>query len=389
MDMHVVVDNAGGVVRKQADTPPDRARLAREEAVLRVAAHPGVVEIVATEGGIEPETLLLRKVEGSTLAERSDLSPVALAWIGAALATTLADLHDIGVVHRSLEPGHVLIDASNRPVLCGFGSSRYAAGSEHLDEWRRDDVAALAKLLIGARIGIPGARAATVLRAAASGRSRTGLRGRPVDARHIARTLAEAASAPPATRHTGTPRVLAGTPARLGAGRRGGRRTRLFLCGSVVAAGLAAVGALSRSGATSSATRPGPLRTALAFGAARCPAQDDGCVPLSEGVIPDGRVGLGYRIVGASGVVVLGRWDCLSTATPAVLDRSTGKVWVFDSWPTSSGRVEARLVATAPGGSTLRVIPQAHTYCDRIGIEGRDRPVRVANPIGPNVYNGR
>ena len=381
--MNVVVNDAGTVVRKEAESGPDRARLAREAAVLRVAAHPGVVEIVATEGGSEPQALLLRKVDGSTLAERSDLSPADIAWMGAALATTVADLHDIGVVHGSLEPAHVLIDDSNRPVLCGFGSARYAAGSEHLEEWRRGDVESLAKLLIDARAGVAGPRAAAVLRAAAGGRSRTGLRGRPVDARHIARALADAASSATPSRPGELPAVGTGIPPRARDARRGGQRTALFVSGSVVATGLAAAGTLWPSLTTSSATRPEALRATPAFSAARCPAQDDGCVPLTAAGTPNGRVGLGYRVVGASGVVVLGRWDCRNTSTPAVLDPATGRVWVFDSWPRSGGQVAARLVATAPGGSTLRVIPQMHTYCDRIEIEGRGQRPRVANPIRP------
>ena len=387
--MNVVVDSASAVVRKEAESGRDRARLAREAAVLRVAAHPGVVEILATEGGSEPEALLLRRVEGSTLADRSDLTPEALAWMGAALATTVADLHDIGVVHGSLEPGHVLIDDSNRPVLCGFGSSRYAAGSEHLGEWRRDDVAALARLLIDARTGLPGPRGAAVLRAAASGRSRTGLRGRPVDARHIARTLGDAASSMNATRHADASAVRAGPRGRSRAARRADRRTKLVLSGSVGAVGLAAAGVIWHTGTTSSATPPEPRRAALALGAAGCPAQDDGCVPLTGGVTPNGRVGLGYRIAGASGVVVLGRWDCRSTSTPAVLDPATGRVWVFDSWPRSGGQASARLVAIDRGGSTLRVIPQVRTYCDLIEIEGGGRPPRLANPTSPVGHPGQ
>ena len=386
--MHVIVDGIGGVVRKQAESGPERARLAREAAVLRVAAHPGVVELVATEGGSEPEALLLRKVEGSTLAERSELSPTFMARMGAALATTLADLHDIGVVHRSLEPGHVLIDGSSRPVLCGFGSSRYDTGTEHLEQWRRDDVMALARLLIGACTAAPGPRAAAVLRAAASGRSRTWFRGRPVDARQIARTLADTASSASAACPDGTAPVRAPRRGRSRVARRAGRRTKLALMGSVIAGGLATIAVLRPSAATSSAVPPPPEpnRAALASTAARCPPQDDGCVPLAEGGSASGRVGLGYRIVGASGVVVLGRWDCRSTATPAVLDRSTGRVWVFDSWPSDGGRAAARLVAIAPGGSTLRVIPQMHEDCDRIQIGGSGQPARVVSPLGPDAH---
>ena len=324
------------------------------------------------------------------MAERPQLSPTLMARMGAALATTLADLHDIGVVHRCLEPGHVLIDGSSRPILCGFGSSRYAAGTEPLEQWRRDDVAALARLLISACTAAPGPRAAAVLHAAASGRTRTGLRRRPVDARNIARTLAGAAGPASAARRDETLRVPAATRGRLRVSRRAGR-TRLALMGLVIAGGLAVIAVLRPSAANSSAVPPppAPSRAALASTAARCPPQDDDCVPLPDGGSATGRVGLGYRIVGASGVVVLGRWDCRSPATPAVLDRSTGRVWVFDSWPGVGGRAVARLVAVAPAGSNLRVVPQMHEGCDRIEITGSGRPARVVSPLGPDAHPDR
>ena len=165
--------------------------------------------------------------------------------------------------------------------------------------------------------------------------------------------------------------------------------SRRFLAFGLGCGVLAAAGAIWHTGTTSSATPPEPQRAALALGAAGCPAQDDGCVPLTGGVTPNGRVGLGYRIAGASGVVVLGRWDCRSTSTPAVLDPATGRVWVFDSWPRSGSQASARLVAIDPGGSTLRVIPQVRTYCDLIEIEGGGRPPLLANPTSPLGHPGQ
>ena len=36
------------------------------------------------------------------------------------LASTVADLHQLGLVHGRIDPSHVLLGANQRPILCGF-----------------------------------------------------------------------------------------------------------------------------------------------------------------------------------------------------------------------------------------------------------------------------
>ena len=63
----------------------------------------------------------------------------------ASLATTVADLHDMGIVHGAIVPEHVLVAPDGRPVLCGFGSAgRVGDGDERQPS---TDVAALGRLL--------------------------------------------------------------------------------------------------------------------------------------------------------------------------------------------------------------------------------------------------
>jgi hypothetical protein len=56
------------------------------------------------------------------------------------VASTLADLHAIGIVHGRIVASHVLISDGGRPRLCGFGDGSSAASPE-------DDVAALGALI--------------------------------------------------------------------------------------------------------------------------------------------------------------------------------------------------------------------------------------------------
>ena len=40
--------------------------------------------------------------------------------VAASVASTLADLHDAGVVHGRLDASHVLVGDGGRPRLCGW-----------------------------------------------------------------------------------------------------------------------------------------------------------------------------------------------------------------------------------------------------------------------------
>jgi hypothetical protein len=130
----VSIDHEAGVVRKEATSAAEAARLANEALVLRVARHPGVVRLLHFDGRV----LETRWVDGPSAGS---LTPCQ----GAALATTLADLHAIGVVHGAVEPSHVLVPADGKPVLCGFGQG--ALGASRGDPRLADDVAALATML--------------------------------------------------------------------------------------------------------------------------------------------------------------------------------------------------------------------------------------------------
>ena len=60
--------------------------------------------------------------------------------IVAGAASTLADLHELGITHGRIDASHVLLGDNGRPRLCGFGDGRRAAAPE-------DDVAMLGALL--------------------------------------------------------------------------------------------------------------------------------------------------------------------------------------------------------------------------------------------------
>ncbi len=117
----VATDAAGRrVMAKVAETADEAVRLEREAALLESARHPGVVELVGVDGHGVGAILLTAHVDGPTLARVGRLPLEESAGLLAALASTLADLHGLGLVHGAVCPDHVIVGPGGRPVLCGF-----------------------------------------------------------------------------------------------------------------------------------------------------------------------------------------------------------------------------------------------------------------------------
>jgi hypothetical protein len=137
MDMHVRLDmdDSGPVVVKTA-TPAAVDRLRLEIERLQRAAHPGVVAIVAVAD--PPACELRTRYAGEPVGGWAG-TMASVAGFGAAVATTLADLHGVGLVHGRIDASHILVGEDGRPRLCGFS---HPGGTEPAD-----DVAALADVL--------------------------------------------------------------------------------------------------------------------------------------------------------------------------------------------------------------------------------------------------
>lgn len=322
----------GDLVIKEAGSDQERLRLGHEAEVLRAVAHPGVVRLVRAEGEGSggAERLHLQRVAGTRLADHGPQPLAVVAGWGAAVATVLADLHDLGYVHGGIGAEHVLIDEQGRPVLCGFGSAcRVTAGDGSL---RQIDVAALARL-ISERVpaGEVSLRRALSRYDRVRGRNRGG-------ARELAATL---------VRHVPDARVgPADIPTEVGVpvatGARSGSRRRAVLLGVAAAAAVAA-------GAT----------VALALNRPAGPPSR----PPSRSPVP------AYVMEASPGeapLTVVGRWGC-GPPTPAVLDVRSGAVWLFAGWPAAGAAVRGRLLQRVPGADGLAVVYQG-SGCDHLVV---------------------
>src|SRR3954469_8923329 len=89
--------------RAAADDEVAVDRLRREAELLERAAHPGVVELVdLDEDADEWVELRTVAVDGPALTSLAGADPDSAARVIAALATTVADLHDLGLAHTRI-----------------------------------------------------------------------------------------------------------------------------------------------------------------------------------------------------------------------------------------------------------------------------------------------
>ncbi|MFC8436334.1 protein kinase [Streptomyces sp. NPDC057253] len=102
-----------------------RLRMQREARAAARVRHPGVVA-VHDVGEVDGRPLIVMElVEGPSLDQvlrkRGPLDPREAAGIGAKVMDALAAAHRVGVLHRDVKPGNILLDHSGRVLLTDFG----------------------------------------------------------------------------------------------------------------------------------------------------------------------------------------------------------------------------------------------------------------------------
>lgn len=108
--------------------PEEASRLQREGEALARLEHPNLLRVYGAGEHAGRPYLALELAAGGSLAERLEREP-RLDWraacdLVAPLARALAAAHGVGLVHRDLKPGNVLLDEQGRAKLADFGLVR-------------------------------------------------------------------------------------------------------------------------------------------------------------------------------------------------------------------------------------------------------------------------
>ena len=119
----------------QTPSTADAAEVARSLRQARALArvhHPGVVrllDVLETQSG---PLLVLEPVGGESLAERlardRRLEPEVARTLGVRLCEALEAVHAVGVVHRGISAGNVVLRSDGSPCLGGFTFAKFGAG---------------------------------------------------------------------------------------------------------------------------------------------------------------------------------------------------------------------------------------------------------------------
>jgi hypothetical protein len=382
----------------------------------------------------------------SPLGELAPLPASAAAGLVAALATTVADLHDLGAPLGGFTIDDVLVDDDGRPLLrpepgssdppSSDSTPASASASTSIDaEPAVADVRALGRLisdLLPAAGRLP--RAVSFLRG--------GLRAEPgahrdpsqvalvpiarwamaaTEAGPSARALADAitsrvpqaqlpdlaastagttSTAPDRSRVRRHPHPDGGGQARRAAGwvvfglavvvfllvvvttTRHGRRPAAPIMASATSGPTPSTAPALATTVPATTVTPPRPCPALAV-AMRADVDGDGC---DDALTYAGGVlssaAIRFAVGTAGDRAAVGRWRCRSPSTLALLEPS-GEVYVADGWARPGTDVALRLVATIPGATELRSVDPDGDGCDELLVERAGGSTTTVRPDGP------
>jgi serine/threonine protein kinase len=114
----------------QARTAAAVARCMREGRIAARLHHPNAITVFDVVDEDDVPNLVMEYLPSrsmaTAIAEDGPFAPDVVAAIGAQVAAALAAAHDVGIVHRDITPGNILLGADGAVKLTDFGISRAA-----------------------------------------------------------------------------------------------------------------------------------------------------------------------------------------------------------------------------------------------------------------------
>jgi len=113
----------------QHDAEDAKQRTMREGRIAARLHHPNAISVfdVVTDDNGHP-CLVMEYLPSTSLAdmlrERKTLPPMEVARIGAQIASALKEAHAVGIVHRDIKPGNILLGDNGVVKITDFGISR-------------------------------------------------------------------------------------------------------------------------------------------------------------------------------------------------------------------------------------------------------------------------
>jgi non-specific serine/threonine protein kinase len=131
----VALDRTVAVKVLTADPDEDnRARFLREQRAMgRVTGHPNIVtvlEVGAVAGGHPYLVMPYHPLDSleAWIRRHGPLSPENVLGIGVKIGGALATVHRLGIVHRDVKPGNILLTEYGEPALTDFGIAHIGGG---------------------------------------------------------------------------------------------------------------------------------------------------------------------------------------------------------------------------------------------------------------------
>src|SRR5262249_26761543 len=131
---HVLIDRLGAIKIVHPDLAKDplwRERFLREARAVNRINHPNIVEITDLGEADGLLYLVMEYLPGESLKQILERGPVGwrrAAAVGLAVASALGRAHQMGVVHRGVDPSNILLcqrrDGADTVKLTDFGLAK-------------------------------------------------------------------------------------------------------------------------------------------------------------------------------------------------------------------------------------------------------------------------